>query len=158
MNAYHKWSWGISGLDVPKSQNPINTGVLGAADFSNVGLFDPARTHPDCIVTAIAARNLDKAKVQAKQYGVARAFGSYQELLELDDLDAVYIPLPIAFHAEWAIKAARAGKHILVEKPICSNEEEAKAFHKCAQETGKIISRRVSLAVPPHESRCESTD
>lgn len=122
-----------------KSQNPVKIGVLSAADFTNVGLFDPARTHPDCIVTAIAARSLEKAQAQAKQYGIPRAFGSYQELVELEELDAVYIPLPIAFHAEWAMKAARAGKHVLIEKPICSNEEEAKAIQKCAHETGKVI-------------------
>lgn len=139
MNAYHKWSWGIYGLDVPKSQNPIRIGVLGAADFSNVGLYDPARTHPDCIVTAIAARSLKRAEAQAKQYGIPRAFGSYQQVVELDDLDAVYIPLAIASHAEWAIKAARAGKHVLVEKPIGSNEEEAKAVQQCSNETGKVI-------------------
>ena len=113
--------------------------MLGAADFSPVGLFDPARTHPDVVVTAIGARSLEKAQKQAKQHGIPRAFGSYQEVIELEDLDAVYIPLPINKHAEWAIKAARAGKHVLVEKPIASNQDEAMQVQQCAQETGKVI-------------------
>lgn len=75
------------------------------------------------VITAIGARDLEKAQAQAKEYGIPRAYGSYQEVIELDDVDAACIPLPIAYHAEWAIKAARAGKHVLVEKPICSNEE-----------------------------------
>jgi predicted dehydrogenase len=139
MYKYHSWSWGISNLDVTKTPDPIRFGVLGAADILGTGLVDPARTHPDVVVTAIGARSLEKAQAHAKQYGILRAFGSYQEVIEQDDIDAVYIPLPVASHAEWAIKAARAGKHVLLEKPICSNEDEAKRIRQCAQETGKVI-------------------
>lgn len=124
---------------MPKSEQPIRIAVLGAADFTNVGLLDPARTHPDVVVTAIAARQLEKARAKAKQYGIPRAFGSYQEVIDLDDVDAIYVPLPVASHAEWAIKAARAGKHVLIEKPLCSNEDEARRIRQCAQETGKVI-------------------
>ena len=67
-----------------------------------------------------------------------RAYGSYDELIIQDDIDAVYIPLPITFHAEWAIKAMRAGKHVLIEKPMCANAEEARAIQDCARETGKV--------------------
>lgn len=139
MLAYHNWSHGISNLQLPKNADPIRIGILGAADFTPIGLFDPVRTHPDVIVTAIGARNLERAQQQAKQYGVPRAFGSYQEVIELDDIDAVYVILPIAKHAEWAMNAARAGKHVLCEKLLCCNEVEARAIKECSEETGKVI-------------------
>jgi predicted dehydrogenase len=130
---------GTIGLSVPKKADPLRFGVLGAADFSPVGLFDPASTHPDVLVVAIGARSLTKAQAQASKWNVPLAFGSYQEVLDQPDIDAVYIPLPIAHHAEWTIKAVRAGKHVLCEKVLCCNQDEARAVQKAARETGKVV-------------------
>lgn len=72
-------------------------------------------------VVAIASRNIDKAKAfvaEAKLEGVATPYGSYQQLLDDAGVDAVYIPLPCALHKEWVLKAAAAGKHVLMEKPL----------------------------------------
>lgn len=137
--ALHNWSYGISKLRPAKTSDPVRIGVLGAAEFLPISLLDPARTHQDVVVTAIGARSLSKAQQQARRFSIPRAFGSYQEVIELDDLDAVYVILPIAKHAEWAIKAARAGKHVLVEKALCCNEAEAREIEKCAKETGRVI-------------------
>lgn len=70
---------------------------------------------------AVASRNIDKAKAFVAENnleGVATPYGSYQELLDNAGVDAVYIPLPCALHKEWVLKAAAAGKHILMEKPL----------------------------------------
>ena len=134
---YNWWS-GLLKVDVPKSSNPVRFGVLGAADFAPVGLYNPAKSHPDVVVVAIGARSLKRAEAEAKAHGVPRAYGSYDEVIQQDDIDAVYIPLPIAFHAEWAIKAMRAGKHVLIEKAITVNAGEAMQIRDCAAETGKI--------------------
>lgn len=101
-------------------------------------MFDPVRTHPDAIVVAVAARSLTKAQDHAKKYKIPNAYGSYDELLSQTNIDAVYIPLPNGLHCEWAIKAMRAGKHVLIEKPIAANADEVRQIRECAEETGKI--------------------
>jgi predicted dehydrogenase len=70
------------------------------------------------VVTAIASRDLEKARLLADRFGVPHAFGSYEEMLGSDLIDGVYIPLPTSQHVEWAVKAADAKKHVLVEKPL----------------------------------------
>jgi len=67
---------------------------------------------------AIASRDVDRARKAAADFGFAKAYGDYQSLLEDPDVDAVYIPLPNGLHKEWTLKAARAGKHVLCEKPM----------------------------------------
>ena len=135
--AYNWWN-GLLKVDVPKSSTPVRFGVLGAAEFSPIGLFGPAKSHPDVVVLAIGARSLQKAEAQAKKFRVPRAYGSYDEVLEQEDIDAVYIPLPIGSHAEWAIKAMKSGKNVLIEKAISVNAEEAIQIRDCARETGKV--------------------
>jgi len=70
---------------------------------------------------AIGSRNLEKAREFAAKHGLERAYGSYDEVLADPDVDVVYIALPNHLHAEWSIKAAQAGKHILCEKPVTLN-------------------------------------
>jgi len=77
-------------------------------------------------VVAVASRTLAKAEAWAKTHNVPRAYGSYDELLAADDIDIVYIPLPSALKKEWVIKAANAGKHILVEKPFGATVSDVK--------------------------------
>jgi predicted dehydrogenase len=89
-------------------------------------------------VEAVAARSLAKAQAHAKQHGIPKAYGSYDELVAQKDIDVVYIPLPIALHAKWAIKAMKSGKHVLIEKALCVNADEANAIRVCAEETGKV--------------------
>lgn len=69
-------------------------------------------------MVGIASRKLEKAEVWAEKFNIPKAFGSYQALLDSDEIDAVYIPLPTTLHKEWATAAARAGKHVLCEKPV----------------------------------------
>lgn len=77
-------------------------------------------------VTAIASRNIERAKEVSKKLGIAKAYGSYEELLADPEIDAVYIPLPNHMHVEWSIKSLEAGKHVLCEKPIGMDAGDAR--------------------------------
>jgi predicted dehydrogenase len=76
-------------------------------------------------VVAIASRDAERATAAAQELGIPDAYGSYEELLAAENVDAVYIPLPNDMHADWVAKAALAGKHILCEKPLAMSEAEA---------------------------------
>ncbi len=76
-------------------------------------------------IAAIASRNLDNAKQAAQSLGIPKAYGSYEELLADKEIDAIYNPLPNHLHVEWTIKSLKAGKHVLCEKPIAMNYDEA---------------------------------
>lgn len=106
-------------------QNQIRIGVLGAARIVKDALVKPSEQVPEVRVVAIAARDVKRASHYAGQHRIPRVHESYQALLADPDIDAVYIPLPAALHAEWTIKALAAGKHVLVEKPFTSNAAAA---------------------------------
>ena len=76
-------------------------------------------------VVAIASRGIAKAEKAAKEFNIPKFFGSYEDLLNEDEIEAVYIPLPNHLHVEWAIKAINAGKHVLIEKPMAMNSQQA---------------------------------
>lgn len=114
---------------------------MGAATINYPALFDAVATHPGVTVAGIASRSIQKAETQISQYGLtdtARAYGSYDELLAESDIDAIYLPLPNSLHCEWAIKSMKAGKHVLIEKPIASNASEVEQIRQTAESTGKV--------------------
>ncbi len=115
----------------------IQWGILGTATIAVEQVIPALLKSEHCSVRAIASRKKDKAEVIAKKFNIPKYYGSYQELLEDAAIQAVYIPLPNHLHVEWAIKALRAGKHVLVEKPIALNSigarellEESKKYPK----------------------------
>jgi len=79
-------------------------------------------------VTAIASRDLKKAQAAAEELGIKKAYGSYEELLQDKDVEAIYNPLPNQLHVPWTLKAVEAGKHVLCEKPLSLNPDEAKVL------------------------------
>ena len=79
-----------------------------------------------CEVAAIASRDLRRAEEAARSLGIAKAYGSYEELLADPQIDAIYNPLPNQLHVPWSIKAAEAGKHVLCEKPLSLTVAEAR--------------------------------
>src|SRR3984957_15431765 len=96
----------------------IRWGVLGAAKIAVVKVIPAMQQCELCEITAIASRDLAKAETAARNLGIARAYGSYEEMLADPEIDAVYNPLPNHLHVPWSIRAAEAGKHVLCEKPI----------------------------------------
>ncbi len=93
-------------------------GILSTAKIGREQLIPAIQDAENGVLTAIASRDLKKAEALAARFGAPLAFSSYEALLASHDIDGVYIPLPTAQHVEWAIKAADAGKHVLVEKPL----------------------------------------
>jgi predicted dehydrogenase len=106
---------------------------------SFIVVIRPAETHPDVILYAIASRDAKTAESQARKYQFLKHYGSYEDLLEDQAIDMVYISLPNGLHYEWAYKALEAGKHVLLEKPFTSNAAEAKKLAAKAEESGKVL-------------------
>lgn len=105
----------------------IRWGILGTALIAEK-VAAAIRQVPGCELAAIASRSEDRAQQWAERHGVGRACGSYDALLADPAIDAVYIPLPPSMHAEWTLRAAEAGKHILCEKPFACDSSEAQAM------------------------------
>jgi predicted dehydrogenase len=104
----------------------VRWGILGTAIIAIEDVIPAMQKSEYCQIHGIASRVLTKAQDVAMQFGIPKAYGTYDELLDDDDIDAIYIPLPNHMHVPWSIKALEAGKHILCEKPIGLNAQEAK--------------------------------
>jgi predicted dehydrogenase len=103
----------------------IRWGILSTANIGRKKVIPGIRGAARCSVEAIASREPGRAAAVAAELDIRRAYGSYEELLADPEIDAVYIPLPNHLHAEWTKAAARAGKHVLCEKPLAMNADEA---------------------------------
>jgi len=99
----------------------LKWGLLAAGGIATRFAKGLATIPDQATALAVGSRSLDKATKFAEQYKIPRAYGSYEELLADPDVDAVYISTPNSLHAEWSVKAAKAGKHILCEKPVTVN-------------------------------------
>ena len=120
------------------STRPLRLGILGCANIARQ--FNAAvRPVREVEIVAVASRNADTAAAFAKAENIAVPYGSYEDLLAATDIDAVYIPLPNSLHAEWAIKAAKAGKHVLCEKPLALSLAEAESMFAAAREAGVML-------------------
>ena len=96
----------------------LRIGTLGTSRISQAALIDPAADVAGVTVAAVAARDAARAEHYALRHGIAKAYGSYQEMLDDPDIDAVYNPLPNSLHGPWTLRAIAAGKHVLCEKPF----------------------------------------
>ncbi|CZR42602.1 uncharacterized protein FPRO_09905 [Fusarium proliferatum ET1] len=114
----------------PKNANAIKFGILGAANIAATALITPAKSHPDIKIYAVAARHKETAEAYAKKHNIPHVFNSYQAILDDPFIDAVYIPLIVTLHCEWAIKAIAKGKHVLLEKPATVNAAEAEMLFR----------------------------
>jgi predicted dehydrogenase len=117
---------------------PLRFGVLGCANIARQFIRD-CQSSPDVTITTVASRQLATAQAFAHETGIKQALGSYEALLAESNLDAIYIPLPNSLHAEWAIKALRAGKHVLCEKPLALNAQEVRAMFAAARAAGRYL-------------------
>ena len=118
---------------------PLRFGILGAARIAPMALIQPARRVAEAEVTAVAARDRAKAQAFATKHGIAKVHESYDALLADPAIDAIYNPLPNGLHCEWTIRALRAGKDVLCEKPIASNAGEAQRMADAARATGRKL-------------------
>lgn len=110
----------------------MKIGILGCANIAKQFVRDVAPSRKVKVVAA-ASRNLDTATAFAQTFGIPQAYGSYEALLADKAIDTIYLPLPNSMHAEWAIKAAQAGKHILCEKPLALGAAQVQSMLDAAR-------------------------
>jgi predicted dehydrogenase len=120
------------------STDPVRWGIISTANIAR-GQFLPGLRAAGGIPAAVTGRDLGRAQAWAEQHGVNRAVAGYQALIDDPDIDALYVPLPNSLHAEWTIKALRAGKPVLCEKPLCGTLAEAEQVLAVARETGTLL-------------------
>ncbi|HEX4740761.1 MAG TPA: Gfo/Idh/MocA family oxidoreductase [Caulobacteraceae bacterium] len=118
---------------------PIRIGLLGASRIAPPAVIDPAREDGRFIVTAVAARDPERARAYATTHGIAAVAADYAALVRRDDVDVVYNGLPPAGHARWTIAALEAGKAVLCEKPFARDAAEARAMTEAAARTGRPL-------------------
>ena len=116
----------------------VRWGVLSSAKIGLEKVIPAMQKGEYCEITAMASQNLERGKAAAAQLGIPQAYGSYEELLADDNIDAVYIPLPNHLHVPWTKKALEAGKHVLCEKPIGLNTAEAEDLLACAKKHSQL--------------------
>ncbi|MFC1466252.1 MAG: Gfo/Idh/MocA family protein [Candidatus Brachytrichaceae bacterium NZ_4S206] len=117
----------------------LRWGLLSTARI-NRSLIPPLRASPRNRLVGVASRDPAKAEAYAREWQIERAFGSYEAMLESPGIDVVYISLPNSLHAEWTIKALRAGKHVLCEKPLTTRVEDVDAIAATARATGRVVA------------------
>lgn len=106
----------------------VKWGIISTAKIGLQKVIPAMMNSRHCEVVAIASQDYEKAKAAAEQLGIPKAYGSYEELLNDKEIEAVYIPLPNHMHVSWSVKALHAGKHVLCEKPIALNADEAQTL------------------------------
>lgn len=131
---------------------PLRLGILGAANIARAFTRGTAGS-PLVTVSAVASRGAEKAAAFAAELGIPRAHGSYEALLADPEIEAVYIPLPNHMHAEWAIRAVEAGKHVLCEKPLAIGGAEARAMFDAARARGVHLVEAYPYMAQPQTLR-----
>ena len=129
--------------------NKVRWGVLGVAGIAVRKVIPAMQRSEVTEVTAIASRDLAKARHAAGPLGIAKAYGSYEALLADPEIDAIYNPLPNHLHVPWSIKAAEAGKHVLCEKPIGLSVAEARELMAVRDRTGVQIGEAFMVHCHP---------
>ena len=117
----------------------VKWGVLGTADIARGQTIPGMQQAEHCELYAIAGRKLEKAQSYQQQFGFRKAYGSYDELLADPEVEAVYIPLPNDLHCEWSIRALKAKKHVLCEKPLAVSEAQVEEMFRTAEENGVLL-------------------
>jgi dTDP-3,4-didehydro-2,6-dideoxy-alpha-D-glucose 3-reductase len=116
----------------------LRIGVLGCADIAWRRMLPSMAQQPLVQVTAVASRTLERARTFTDAFGGTPLAG-YQHLLERDDVDAVYLPLPPQLHVEWTLRALQAGKHVLCEKPFATDLADAEKAVALARDQGLLL-------------------
>jgi len=118
----------------------VRWGIMSTASIGRRSVIPGIQESNLNEVKAIASRSLENAQSFAETMNIPKAYGSYEELLNDPEIDAVYIPLPNHLHKEWTIKAAEAGKHILCEKPIALDETEAEEMIEACKKANVVLA------------------
>ena len=123
-------------------------GLLSTARI-NERVIPAIRSSKRSELVAVASRNRERAQTYAKQWGIPRAYGTYEQMLADSAINVIYLSLPNHLHTEWAIKCAEAGKHVLCEKPIALMTEEVAQMAQAADKNGVIIQEAAMMRFHP---------
>ena len=117
----------------------VRLGLVAASRIAGPAVVRPVAEVDGVDLVAVGARDLDRARAAADEWGAAHAFGSYEELIESPEVDAVYIGTPASLHRRWAIAAVAAGKHVLCEKPFAANADDARLIADAARDGDVVV-------------------
>jgi xylose dehydrogenase (NAD/NADP) len=130
----------------------VKWGILSTADI-NRKVIPGAHASDKVDLVAVASRDQARADAYASEWGIERAYGSYEALLEDADVEAVYISLPNTMHCQWSIRALEAGKHVLCEKPMSRSAAEVEEAFDAAERTGRLLSEAFMYRHNPQTKR-----
>jgi predicted dehydrogenase len=131
------------------NRGKVKWGVLGVASIAKRKVIPAMQQGKYSEIAAIASRDLAKAQEAARQFGIAKAYGSYEELLADPEIEAIYNPLPNDLHLPWSVKAMEAGKHVLCEKPIGLNAAEARELLAARERTKRKCGEAFMVRTHP---------
>lgn len=121
---------------------PVRVGVLGCADIARRRVLPAMAASGDVLPVAVASRDRQRAEDTARTFG-CRAVHGYRRLLDDDEVEAVYVPLPAALHADWVAAALDAGKHVLAEKPLTTDVRRTRELFAAARAAGLALMENV---------------
>ena len=127
-------------------------GIISTADINRL-VIPPAQASPKIDLVGVASRTQERADEYAAEWGIPRAYGTYEELLADPQIECVYISLPNTLHTEWSIKSAEAGKHVLCEKPFTRNPDDVTAAWDAADAAGRVLSEAFMWRHSPQTAR-----
>ena len=128
----------------------VKWGILGTANIARWGTIPGMKKADNCELYAIAGRSIEKANKYKEDYGFEKAYGSYDELLDDPEVQAVYIPLPNDIHIKWVKEALKKKKHVLCEKPLALNAKEVKEMFDTARENGVYLMEAYAYLHSPY--------
>jgi predicted dehydrogenase len=131
----------------------VKWGVIGVAKIAVEKVIPAMQQGEVSEIAAIASREMGKARAAADKLGIPRAYGSYEDLLTDAEIEAVYNPLPNEGHVPWTLKALAAGKHVLCEKPIALDAEEARPLIDARNRSGKLVAEAFMVRFHPQWRR-----
>ncbi|MGH3022044.1 MAG: Gfo/Idh/MocA family protein, partial [Gaiellaceae bacterium] len=132
----------------------LRIGILSTARIN--GRILPAARDSELVeVVAVASRDGARATAYAREHGIARAHQGYEALLADSEVDAVYVPLPNSLHVEWTRRALEAGKHVLCEKPLTDEPDDAEALFDLAESKGLVLAEAFMYRHNPQTKRVE---
>jgi predicted dehydrogenase len=127
----------------------LRWGILSTAKIADEKVIPGIRRAARCEVVAIGSRDPERARAVAARHGIPRVHGSYEALLADPEVDAVYVPLPNHLHAEWTLAAARAGKHVLCEKPLAMTAADAERMIEGCRAAGVVLMEAFMYRLHP---------
>jgi predicted dehydrogenase len=134
------------------SAGPVRFGIISTAHINRL-VIPGAHASDQVELVAVASRDRARAEAYAREWGIDRAYGSYDALLEDPELEAVYISLPNNLHCEWSIRSLEAGKHVLCEKPLSRSVREVEDAFDAAERTGRLLTEAFMYRHNPQTAR-----